>query len=192
MNKAAVQFASANKFTTDYNKDKTVSGIYGYYNLLNVSFLDGEKGTVVTIHNEFKRIDALEADLKRFGFIESVTTNKRDNIVIKTMDRKYSLKEEDFKWILDTVLDFVKKFNLRIGNCESCGRAGAKFFKDTKTGEYFHICENCFKNVRSDFNKDRGEKTGFWAALGRLFRRRKKTHKHLVDAEANSEKGKKK
>ena len=180
MKKAVVGFAESNKLACDKSKDGFVIGIYGYFNLLNVSFGEGDKGTVVTIHNEFKKVDALGADLKKFGFIDSVSINARGNAVIKTLDKQYPLKEEDYKWILDTVLEFVRKFNLKIGNCESCGRAGAAFFKDTKTGEYFHVCENCLKNVRSDFNKDRGEKTGFWAALGRLFRRRKKTHKHLV------------
>ena len=180
MKKAAVAFADANKMVCEYGKDKQAEGIYGHYNLLNVSLRQGEKGSQITIHNQFKRVDALEADLKKFGFIENVSVDARGNTVINTLDKKYNLKEEDYKWILDTVLEFVKKFNLKIGNCESCGRAGASFFKDKKTGEYYCVCENCLKNVRSGFNKERGEKTGFWAALGRFFRRGKKTQKHLV------------
>ena len=179
MKKVVLDFAEQSKFVCDAGKDKIVRGVYGYYNLLNVSMRDGEKGTVITIHNQFKKIDALEADLKKFGFIEKAYVHKRGTAVINTLDNKYSLKKEDYKWILECVLEFVKKFDLKIGNCESCGRAGAGFFVDAKTGDYFHVCENCLKNVRSDFNKERGEKTGFWAAIGRFFRGGRKTQKNL-------------
>ena len=179
MKKTVLDFAESCKLVFDGGKDNC-AGVYGYYNLLNVSIRDGDKGTAITVHNRFTRIDALEAGLKKFGFIEKAYVDARGNTVINTLDKKYGLKKEDYKWILDGVLEFVKKFDLKIGNCENCGRAGAAFFKDTKTGEYYHICENCLKNVRSGFNKGRGEKTGFWAALGRLFRGgKKKTQKNL-------------
>ena len=185
MKKVVLEFAESNKLICDGGRDNC-AGVYGYYNLLNVSMRNGGNGTVITVHNRFKKIDALEADLKKFGFIEKAFVDARGNTVINTLDRKYNLKSADYKWILDCVLEFVKRFDLKIGNCENCGRAGASFIKDTKTGEYFHLCENCLKNVRSGFNKERGEKTGFWAALGRFFRGgRKKTQKNLVRLEKN-------
>ena len=179
MKKNVIGFAEANKLVCDGIGDK-VAGIYGYYNLLNVSIKDGDKGSVITVHNNFKKIDALTPELKKFGFIESAAVNGGGDLVIYTLDRKYNLNAGDYAWILKTVLEFVEKFDLKIGNCGGCGRAGASFYKDVKTGEYFHLCENCVGNVRSGFNKERGEKTGFWAALGRLFRRGKKTQKNLI------------
>jgi len=179
--KAVIEFAAANKLTCDYGRDKQACGIYGYYNLLNVSIRDGEKGAVITLHHNFKKIDSLEPDLLKFGFVEKAFVNSGGNTVIHTLDKKYNLKAGDYNWILDTVLEFVRKFDLKIGNCEGCGRAGARFYKDLKTGEYFHLCENCLNNARSGFNKGRGEKTGFFANLGRFFRGgKKKTQKNLV------------
>ena len=183
MKKEAIGFADANKLVCEYDKNKKAVGVYGCYNLLNVSMRGGDKGTEVTLHNQYKKVDSLAADLKRFGFVDGAAVNGKGNAVIYTLDKKYNLKASDYKWILDTALAFVKKFDLPIGNCESCGRAGAEFFKDVKSGEYYCVCENCLKNVRSGFNKERGEKTGFWAALGRLFRRRHKTHKNLQKLE---------
>jgi hypothetical protein len=175
MKKTVLEFAGSGGLVRDGD-----NGVYGYYNLLNVSMQEGRAGTVITIHNRFKKIDSLEADLKKFGFIEKAYVDERGNTVINTLDKKYGLKQSDYKWILDCVLDFVKKFDLKIGNCENCGRAGASFFVDAKTGEYYHVCENCLNNVRSGFNQARGEKTGFWAAIGRFFRGGKKSQKNLV------------
>ena len=181
MKKTLIVFAENNKLTVDGGGGNAAAfGVYGYYNLLNVSVREGAKGSVITVHNNFKKIDALTPELMKFGFIEKTGIDGNNNLIINTLDNKYNLKAEDYSWILDTVLEFVKKFDLKIGNCGGCGRAGASFFKDTKTGEYFCLCENCVNNVRSGFNKERGEKTGFRARLGRFFRGGKKTQKSLV------------
>jgi len=183
MKQDVLNFAESNKFMADIGRDKTVYGVYGYYGALIVSMRRGEKGTVITIHNRFKRVDALDCGVKKFGFVEKAYIDALGNAVINTLDKKYGLVQSDYAWILDCASEFIKKFNIKTGGCESCGRAGASFFTDTKTGEYFHVCKKCLNSVRSDFNQARGEKMGMGAALGRFFRDGKKTQKHLVELE---------